>query len=160
MGDLETGEIDYDIETGERYPHKRPNVYVYRHPTNRRNSHIFKIPSNIITKSKDIFDDEEFRAKYLPFNSDISPIVLFLLPTLFVYPALTLILAVIEISIHMWAHRKNKTLNNPKYYFRSPLHSCVSVYCARCKEDNYMSTIGKLQDKRTMQYDCFKHLVS
>lgn len=90
-----------------------------------------------------------------PLTRDMSPALLFLLPTLFFYPGLaTLIIALLEVTIHMWAHKKNKTLTNKSVYYKSPMHIVASEFCAKCRDERTMDKVGKLQDKRAHRFKC------
>lgn len=62
-----------------------------------------------------------------------------LLPTLFcfnVYAAL--IIMILEIFFHMWAHFKNGMNMNKDVYYRSPLHVITSQFCAKCRCESEM----------------------
>lgn len=86
---------------------------------------------------------------------DMSPILLVMLPTLFISPGLaTIAIALLEVVIHMWAHRKNKTLVDKGIYYRSPMHVVASEFCARCRDQRTMDKIGKIQDKRAHRFKC------
>lgn len=94
-------------------------------------------------------------------SQNMNPAV-FLLPTLFLFPAWASIVCIIlELCIHMWAHRKNwerAELADPASgprpaLFRSPLNTITSEFCAYCQSDKLMATIGKLQDERKTRLD-------
>lgn len=62
-----------------------------------------------------------------------------LLPTLFffnVYAAV--IVMILEIFFHFWAHFKNGVNMNKDIYYRSPLHVMTSQFCARCRSESEM----------------------
>lgn len=94
-------------------------------------------------------------------SQNMNPAV-FLLPTLFLFPAWASIFCIIlELCIHMWAHRKNWEHGElataaagplPTLY-RSPLNTITSEFCAYCQSDKLMATIGKLQDERKTRLD-------
>lgn len=78
---------------------------------------------------------------------------LLLLPTLMFSPALCAILMIFEIFLHIRCHKKNKTLNNPNMFYRSPFHIITSMFCGVCRDSDAASKIGQLQDKRRIRYD-------
>lgn len=58
---------------------------------------------------------------------------LFLIPSLFFFPRIAAIfIMVTEITLHVWSHRKNTRNDNPKIYYRSPLHALTSQFCNLC----------------------------
>jgi len=60
---------------------------------------------------------------------------LFLIPSLFIFPRIAaIILMVAEITLHVWSHSKNTRNDNPKIYYRSPLHALTSQFCSFCLE--------------------------
>lgn len=60
---------------------------------------------------------------------------LFLIPSLFMFPRVAAIFIVItEIAMHVWSHSKNIRNDNPKIYYRSPLHALTSQFCSLCLE--------------------------
>lgn len=58
---------------------------------------------------------------------------LFLIPSLFIFPRVAaIILMITEITLHVWSHSKNTRNDNPKIYYRSPLHALTSQFCSLC----------------------------
>ncbi|XP_049776739.1 uncharacterized protein LOC126171192 [Schistocerca cancellata] len=116
------------------------------------------VPTGIVLKRQKscIIEEHVGRA-----SQNMNPAV-FLLPTLFLFPAWASIFCIIlELCIHMWAHRKNwerselvgaGTSPLPALY-RSPLNTITSEFCAYCQSDKLMATIGKLQDERKTRLD-------
>lgn len=147
--DLETGELlateDFDSETGEL---ESDVVDVSMFLKSRST---FKVPSAYINKTKKRYNSRHARCT----TRDMSPALLFLLPTLFVYPGVTsIIVAILEVVIHTWAHRINKKLTNKNVYYRSPMHIIASEFCAKCRDIKSMDKIEQLQDKRTLRFKC------
>lgn len=74
---------------------------------------------------------------------------LFLLPTAILsYPIVSILIVLLEMIIHNWVHKKNKTLQSDTFYYKSPLHGIVKEFCGRCKDLNTKEKISKLQDMR------------
>ena len=62
---------------------------------------------------------------------------LFLIPTLFFFNTYVfLVLAVLEILLHMASHCKNTLTMNKNIYYRSPLHILTSQHCALCRAES------------------------
>lgn len=59
---------------------------------------------------------------------------------------------VLEIALHVWAHKKNSQNNNPGQYYRSPLHIYTSQYCNVCRDQSDMEQVGRIQEKRLSKY--------
>lgn len=156
MWDSETGERKLDKETGENIP-----LYLNQHKSTTEDPVVrkrctFKIP-NDATK---IIDANKKIPKNKYSDNEVSTLLLFLIPSLCCFPIILCTIIVLEIAIHVWAHRKNKTLKDPNVYYKSPMHIYISEFCAICCEDTSKAKIGKIQDKRTKKYECFKQLVS
>lgn len=85
-------------------------------------------------------------------SANMSPI-LFMLPTVFLFPAwASVLLIVFELICHAYVHKKNKILpRTSKLVYRSPLHLITSVFCAYCQSDKLMVKIGKMQDERLLR---------
>ncbi|EEZ99759.1 hypothetical protein TcasGA2_TC002531 [Tribolium castaneum] len=135
--DEETGEAltKRNIETGEE-------EYILTTAPRRKTT--FKIPPTYTKKSNDYKHN---------INLDLSPTfstaLLFLLPTtIFFYPILGIVTVMIEAIIHVWAHRKNKSLKNPHLYYQSPLHIICKEFCGACREEEAKVKISKIQEKR------------
>lgn len=91
--------------------------------------------------------------KLLGETRNISPAV-FLIPTLFLFPFpawLTVITIIIELCLHMWAHKTNKHCKDSHLRYRSPLHAFTSQFCALCNSKRSMQKIGRLQDARALK---------
>ncbi|XP_037932564.1 uncharacterized protein LOC119667327 [Teleopsis dalmanni] len=88
------------------------------------------------------------REDYLKMDGVINEIVLgynksshhlLLIPTLFFFNIyLALLLGIIEMFLHWWAHHKNGLNTNKQIYFRSPLHLLTSQFCAVCRSESEM----------------------
>jgi hypothetical protein len=83
---------------------------------------------------------------------------MFLIPSLFFFPRVAaLLIVIIELILHVWAHRKNaKNLRPSTHYYRSPLHSLTSQFCAICRQDSEMEKIWRLHDEQL--YFNLKHV--
>ncbi|KAJ9598900.1 hypothetical protein L9F63_026566, partial [Diploptera punctata] len=141
---------------------------------NREKRKTFQVPKTALAKYQptmnsnllalaELFNDDEIRPQYycpatieekfLHDTHNISPIV-FLLPTFFLFPFpawLTVISIIVELCLHMWAHKINKDCKDPDLMYRSPLHILTSQFCAFCKSKRYMKRVGKLQDARALK---------
>lgn len=161
--DLETGEVgcSRDCETGEWVPYEdfdnetgeyeSGDFSNSSYPTSRTT---FKIPNSYMNKTKHSLSRSQRQT-----TRDMSPALLFLLPTLFVYPGITsIIVAFLEVIIHTWAHRINKKLTNKNVYYKSPMHIIASEFCAKCRDIKSMDKIEKLQDKRTLRFKCNEYV--
>lgn len=162
--DSETGESLRDKETGETPAAAKVNLETGESEINRTmpekpNTRKFRIPSTnpqpkpksqLSIKKNDTktSNNHSFRN-----SSDVTPCILFLLPTaLCFYPAIAAFITIIEVILHVWAHKKNKTLSNKDVYYQSPLHIFVSEFCGACKEKRSASKITNLQDKRNYKF--------
>uniref|UniRef100_A0A1B0FGL6 Uncharacterized protein n=1 Tax=Glossina morsitans morsitans TaxID=37546 RepID=A0A1B0FGL6_GLOMM len=68
-----------------------------------------------------------------------------LIPTLFcfnVYAALVVML--IELFFHIWAHFKNGLNMDKNIYYRSPLHVVTSQFCGKCRSESDLSIFQAL----------------
>lgn len=170
LKDEETGEIcrkfpEIDTETGEK---TLVLTEQNKHVAPTRKFHIpkeyLKVDKKDKQKAKYNEIQEAFpicdREKYYSLNENIilgqntmSHRLLLLLPVLLVFPKLpTVLIAIFEIIIHMWCHKKNKQLSDPGLYYRSPLHIVTSEYCAYCTSQKQMDKISKIQDKRKYRH--------
>lgn len=180
--DHETGEMGLDLETGEETAGSSMSFFEGVHSTNDETgeSEMLRPPPTKTTTRRKPFQIprsalllEEPRPKprgetprVLTLTStcrikdhvgrasqNMSPTV-FLLPTLFLCPAWAAALCVIlEVCIHMWAHKKNQQRNASDVHYRSPLNMITSEFCAYCQSDKLMDRIGKLQDERKLKVD-------
>lgn len=74
---------------------------------------------------------------------------LFLLPSFFLFFRLCApVIEIIEIFLHVWAHKKNSQNTDENFYYRSPLHIVTSQFCAVCRNKKQMDQVSKLQDER------------
>lgn len=72
---------------------------------------------------------------------------------MFFFTRICAVLAVlIELSIHVWAHKKNCRNLNPNIYYRSPLHIFTSQFCIVCRHESSMDQVIKLQDQRSKHW--------
>ena len=81
----------------------------------------------------------------------MRPICILLLAILcfrWLIPVLTLL----ELSLHVWAHHKNKSLKNSSVYFRSPFHAISSEFCALCQNETCMDRVGKMHQIRMHKF--------
>ncbi|KAL0279980.1 UNVERIFIED_CONTAM: hypothetical protein PYX00_001414 [Menopon gallinae] len=83
-------------------------------------------------------------------TQNVSPIV-FMLPTLLLFPAWTSIFCVIcEACIHMLSHKRNK-MRKYETQYKSPLHLISSEFCGYCRSHRWKEKIKQIQDKRSMR---------
>lgn len=162
--DDETGEIiTYPIsrETGEPYMESSSSVQVPSPPTKKRKckdktkKHI-RFRKGYSTNSKKFHN---LKANIIAGSNVISHRLL-LIPTLMIFPGLfIIILMVLEIFLHVRCHRKNKRLEDPRLYYRSPFHVVTSTFCGVCRESESASKVGLMQDKRRCRYDYLRGIV-
>lgn len=152
--DNETGEIYQDIETGEKQLAKvnteTGETEINNRPPQERSSKKFKIPNQQKSTKK-----SETPKPPSPANktSDTVQVVLFLLPTvLLFFPVLAALISIVEITLHVWAHKKNKVLRDTNFYYQSPLHICVREFCGACREEMSGNKISKIQDMRNNKF--------
>lgn len=81
----------------------------------------------------------------------VNPVCLFFLAVL-CFRWFLPILMFFEMSLHIWAHHKNKTLKNTNVYFRSPFHGISSEFCALCQNETCMNRVGKMQQIRMHKF--------
>lgn len=152
--DLETGEVQMSVcdrETGEMPASPRLNSETgepemnFTQPTARRS---FRIPQGYIRQPCEQPDHQQCHLPADDFrNTRMSSVILFLLPTVIFAPVVAIFLGVLEISLHIWAHKKNKSLRGSDIFYQSPLHVIVSEFCACCIDENSKKKITKMQDK-------------
>lgn len=154
--DTETGEqYNRDDETGEILPDEDR----YDNETGETETANNTLP--VRTKFRiQIHDQKKSTVRAAPITTrDLSPALLVLLPTLFVWPGLaTVAIAVLEVTIHMWAHRKNRKLAHSRVYYRSPMHIVASEFCALCRDQTASDKITQLQDKRAHRFKCHEYV--
>lgn len=74
---------------------------------------------------------------------------LFLIPSLFLcFRLCAPLIGIIEIALHVWAHKKNSKNTDENVYYRSPLHIFTSQFCAVCRNKAQMDQVSRLQEKR------------
>ncbi|PSN44930.1 hypothetical protein C0J52_15008 [Blattella germanica] len=158
----ETGEIE-QTPVSRVSPERRKTFQVpkkalqnYRHQTSQLEQNNNLILPDFLsddTRKMHYYYPVSIERKFFQDNQNISPI-LFLLPTIFLFPFpawLTVISLIVEITLHMWAHKTNRKCNDPHLLYRSPLHILTSQFCALCKSKRYMEKIGQLQDARALK---------
>uniref|UniRef100_A0A0K8TN03 Putative conserved plasma membrane protein n=1 Tax=Tabanus bromius TaxID=304241 RepID=A0A0K8TN03_TABBR len=176
MQDSETGETDfvsneigYDEETGEpqsngqhiNFPKRKFNIPKQYLESATRRTYKQKKPLScketftLTDKDKVIHLKEEI---ILGYNKTSHR--MFLLPSLFFFNRFAvIILAVCEIAMHIWAHRKNSRNTNPDIYYRSPVHILTSQFCAICRSEFEKDHINKIQSRRHLHAN-LKHVTS
>ncbi|XP_073836272.1 uncharacterized protein [Musca autumnalis] len=98
-----------------------------------------KLKSKANSYDRDDFINMEGVSNDIILGYNKSNYRMLLLPTLFffnVYAAL--IVMILEIFFHFWAHFKNGVNMNKEVYYRSPLHVMTSQFCARCRSESEM----------------------
>ncbi|XP_017779215.1 PREDICTED: uncharacterized protein LOC108564629 [Nicrophorus vespilloides] len=153
-----------DCETGERLCDKETGESPAKHETNQETGECeincvgprrpFKIPTEYIRQDtlEETRKFDKMMSKSRTRNR-ISPTVLFLLPTLvFFSPIVSIFLGIVEISLHIWAHKKNKSLTNRDHYYQSPLHIILSEFCASCLDERMKMKITKIQDRKNSRF--------
>lgn len=154
--DNETGELYRDDETGEVAAVGVINKETgememnYTGPT-------YKKPFKVVSSSTKLnyktttkhFDDNHmnWRTKRV----SVAP-AFTILTLLFFVPVFGIFTAIIECFIHVWTHKKNKTLRNTNLYYRSPFHDVTSEFCSLCIDETTKNKITKLQDKRNYKF--------
>lgn len=155
--DDETGEvITYEVneETGEPCLKNRSPIYYDNRNSQEHQPKNTAFPQiGYICKTKKF---QSLKAKILSGSNTISHRML-LLPTLMICPAiLCSILSLLEVYLHIRCHKKNRMLDDPNLYYRSPFHIISSTFCGVCRDIDSASKIGQLQDKRRGRYDYFR----
>ncbi|XP_020280220.1 uncharacterized protein LOC109852965 isoform X3 [Pseudomyrmex gracilis] len=111
-------------------------------------SHIRKVPFQIPQKIKETFSKKRHQMETEPVPAgasfgQINPICLFL-PAIIYSRWFFAMLMMFEVILHVWAHRKNKSLKNANVYFRSPFHDISAEFCALCQNETCMNRVGKM----------------
>lgn len=161
--DSETGECYRDKETGELPAVAKVNLETGETEINhtmpeKESRKRFRVPNNNPTKKS--MPRSQTKQYHVPpdgdthfSTSDVVPCVLFLLPTtLCFYPIIAAFLSIVEVILHVWAHKKNKTLPNKEVWYQSPLHIFVREFCGACKEQRSVNKITMIQDKRNYKF--------
>lgn len=170
--DFETGEDYVDQETGEvadqgLLDSETGEIELIRKQPNLAAKKPFKVPPAYIKQSESCDPNKAATKRLVLTNaSPFSPMI-FLFPSVFFFmPIMACILAVVEMALHAWAHRKNSILrsNNINFiYFQSPMHGLISQFCAKCRYESTQDAIGKLQDKWNRRFfkfgmECVKQI--
>ncbi|KAK1118631.1 hypothetical protein K0M31_014936 [Melipona bicolor] len=142
-----------NVETGE------PEINVVGIETIKSRRTRFQIPKEVketlsikdgsLRKSENLMDLEP-----VPVGASfgqVNPICLFFLAVL-CFRWFLPILMFFEMSLHVWAHHKNKTLKDANVYFRSPFHGISSEFCALCQNETCMNRVGKMQQIRMHKF--------
>lgn len=132
----ETGELwplfSFNEETGE----KEAVVYT-KYPKQP-----FKIPKHLQKTT----NEAPLRQTYYSNNTDV--VTAFLLPTaILFFPSFTVLMWLIEYTLHAWSHKQNSKNGGNIYYF-SPLHQICKEFCSKCKEETMRAKFSKMQDIR------------
>lgn len=157
--DDETGEtVMYNVndETGEPLL-DTISPPIYRDFGNATDSEhkekYMKFPRGYMSKSKKF---QSLKANIIAGSNQISHRLL-LIPTLMICPSLfCVLLMILEVYLHVRCHKKNKMLNDPNLYYRSPFHVVTSTFCGVCRDCDTASKIGQLQDQRRNRHDYFR----
>lgn len=73
-----------------------------------------------------------------------------ILPSLFFFTkSVAILMSIIELVLHCWAHSRNAKNTNPENYYRSPLHVLTSQFCQMCRNELDMDQVIQIQDKRS-----------
>ncbi|KAG5677629.1 hypothetical protein PVAND_007370 [Polypedilum vanderplanki] len=154
--DLETGEIEVaEIETDNcneminfrnRNILRKPKFNVPRsylqqsEEDERSRCYLSSTESFSLTDKKRVIDlKEEIFLGYNKFSHR-----LFLIPSIFFFNKIGAIYVVlVELLLHIWAHKKNSRNKNPKIYYRSPLHSLTSHFCNYCRETKNLKELKR-----------------
>jgi len=172
--DIETGEFvllpvddacdsltEYDNETGE-FDATISSLKV-------RKTANFLIPKNLIAPQDDpkkccIDPNDTFtlskKEQVITLQEEIilgcnktSHRLFLIVASLFFFTRIVAVVAIlIELSIHVWAHKKNFKNMNPNIYYRSPLHIFTSQFCIVCRHESSMDQVIKLQDQRNKHW--------
>ncbi|KAK2588154.1 hypothetical protein KPH14_004204 [Odynerus spinipes] len=155
-----------NVETGE------PEVNIIRTGARRSRKVPFQIPKEVkddmmSKKSGSKRCDNIMEMEPVPVGTSfgqVNPICLFL-PAIIYSRWFLAFLMIFEVILHVWAHRKNKTLRNAsEYYFRSPFHAISSEFCALCQNETCMNRVEKMQQIRLhkflRQYNYMKRIVT
>ncbi|CAD0193993.1 unnamed protein product [Chrysodeixis includens] len=157
--DDETGEtVTYNVneETGEPLL-DAISPPIYRQVGNATDAEpkekYMKFPRGYMSKTKKF---QSLKANIIAGSNQISHRLL-LIPTLMIFPSLfCVLLMILEVYLHVRCHKKNKMLNDPNLYYRSPFHVVTSTFCGVCRDCDTASKIGQLQDQRRNRYDYFR----
>jgi len=153
--------LEYDNETGEL----DANISSLKL---RKTAH-FSIPKNLIAPQDDpnkccIDPNDSFtlskKEQVITLQEEIilgcnktSHRLFLIVPSLFFFTRVVAVFAVlIELSMHVWAHKTNNKNLNPNIYYRSPLHIITSQFCIVCRHESSMDQVIKLQDQRNKHW--------
>jgi len=153
--------IEYDNETGE--------FDVTITSLKLRKTANFSIPRNLLAPQDDpkkccIDPNDTFtltkKEEVITLQEEIifgcnktSHRLFLIVASMFFFARICAVLAVlIELLIHVWAHKKNRCNINPNIYYRSPLHIFTSQFCIVCRHETAMDQVIKLQDQRNKHW--------
>ncbi|XP_043468511.1 uncharacterized protein LOC122502489 [Leptopilina heterotoma] len=154
--DEETGEC-FDIN--DDHLHVSNNVETGEPETNVdfrriRRKVPFQIPKDIqksISKKKyDKFKDIDSIPDGETFCR-INPVCLFL-PAIIYFRWFVAVLFLMEVILHVYSHRKNKSLKDSNVYYQSPFHGISSEFCALCQSETCMNRVDKMQQARMHRF--------
>ncbi|XP_060832976.1 uncharacterized protein LOC132916716 [Bombus pascuorum] len=142
-----------NAETGE------PEINIVGIETTKSRRIRFQIPKEVketlsikdatLKKSENLMDLEPVSAGTT--FGQVNPVCVFFLAVLCFCWFLP-VLMFLEMSLHIWAHHKNKTLKDANVYFRSPFHGISSEFCALCQNETCMNRVGKMQQIRMHKF--------
>lgn len=142
-----------NAETGE------PEINIVGIETTKSRRIRFQIPKEVketlsvkdrtLKKNENLMDLEPVPAGAT--FGQVNPVCLFFLAVLCFCWFLP-VLMFLEMSLHIWAHHKNKTLKDANVYFRSPFHGVSSEFCALCQNETCMNRVGKMQQIRMHKF--------
>nr|CAD7400023.1 unnamed protein product [Timema cristinae]CAD7423287.1 unnamed protein product [Timema monikensis] len=167
LEDKETGELRFDLETGEMNQHPiTTDDYCcsFMHdmetgefareqpPTGKKR--VFQVPKNVLRPGRSMNRQGKrgLVPILLPLNQEepvdkyITPLYL-LLPLLLVIPAWMPIMSLyifLECCLHAWSHRKSRKFNTPLRYL-------MENYCSTCLTERSAQKIIKMQDERKIR---------
>ncbi|KAJ8933208.1 hypothetical protein NQ314_014155 [Rhamnusium bicolor] len=153
--DPETGEYYADSETGETsYSSSSSSSSSFNVETGEYEGdnclprRRFRVPSSCYTPTQKK-DGSKKLLKVDKQEWELITAAIFLLPTMILfYPVLSVFALMLEIFLHTWSHKKNKTLKCDNIYYQSPLHGIAKEFCGRCKFEDAKVKITKIQDIR------------
>nr|CAD7569386.1 unnamed protein product [Timema californicum] len=168
LEDKETGELRFDLETGEmnQHPittddyccsfsmHDMETGEFAREQPPAGKKRVFQVPKNVLRPGRSMNRQGKrgLVPILLPTNQEepvdkcITPLYL-LLPVLLVIPAWMPIMSLyifLECCLHAWSHRKSRKFNTPLRYL-------MENYCSTCLTERSAQKIIKMQDERKIR---------
>ncbi|KAJ6633175.1 hypothetical protein Bhyg_16019, partial [Pseudolycoriella hygida] len=142
--------FEYDNETGE-FDATKTSLKL-------RKKANFSIPRNLLTPQDDpkkccIDPNDTFtltkKEEVITLQEEIilgcnktSHRLFLIVASMFFFTRICAVLALlIELSMHIWAHKKNCRNSNPNIYYRSPLHIFTSQFCIVCRHESAMDQL-------------------